>query len=335
MNLANLWRELEADWHAQSGFCSRRIPETGAWPVYLAVEKPSNHRSMLVVGSVPPGFRPPESRGLTVRAIEPTIGAIGTVTLAVVLRDGAFAGVFDTIVDDLRRSLVQCTREEAVMETVVRRVRLWQLFLEKQGDRGLGREGQLGLYGELWFLKHFLLGLLRPAAAVNAWTGPMGTHQDFQLGANAFEVKATTAKQHQRLQISSERQLDATGLEALFLIHLSLEARQGAGETLPEAVAAIRTACGDDSSSLADLSDRLIAAGYSDEHAANYKEVGFTEREHNVMVVSGSFPRITEAELRPGVGDVRYSVSVAECLHYATADAVLTNLLGGGTSGHR
>lgn len=334
MNLAPLWKELEADWRSISGYCSRRLPDRAPCPVYVGVEKPSNSRSLLVVGPVVPGFRLPESRGLAVRTIEPTIGSPGSVTLAVVLRDATFSEVFDSIVEDITERLTHCHSEEAAMETVVSRVRLWQLFLEKQGEPGLGRDGQLGLYGELWFLRHVLLSALRPATAVRAWTGPTGTNQDFQLGVIAFEIKATAAKQHQRLAIASERQLDSTGLDSLVLVHLSFDVRQGAGETLPSAIADLIKRLRADSTALADLSDRLLAAGYSHELAESYGGVGYTEREHHFMLVSGDFPRITESDLRRGIGDVRYSISVAECLHHVIPEGAVAELLTKVAHGH-
>jgi hypothetical protein len=206
--------------------------------------------------------------------------------------------------------------------------------LEKQGEPGLGRDGQLGLYGELWFLRYLILKALVPAAAIRAWTGPTGTNQDFQLGAIAFEIKATAAKQHQRLLIASERQLDSTGLESLVLVHLSFDARQGAGETLPVAINALRASLGTDSAALADFSDRLLAAGYSHEMAGSYSDIGYAEREHHFMLVDGDFPRITEADLRRGIGDLHYSISVAECLHHVIAEDAVAELVATAAHGH-
>jgi hypothetical protein len=322
MNLPQIWSELEADWKASSGFCSRRVPEPTACALYVGVEKPANSRALLAVGKVSPHFRLPESRGLVVRAVEPSVGGRDTVTLAVVLRDRTFADVFDVIVDDIVRRIGTCTSEAEAMEAVVERVLLWQLFLEKQEDRGLSREGQLGLYGELWFLREHLAPWIGWRRAVGSWTGPAGTNQDFQASRVAFEVKTSSAKQHQRLLISSERQLDTTGLDHLILVHLSVDARQGSGETLPAIVADIRRLAGGHSLALANLTDRLLQAGYADEMAPRYQHTGYTEREHHLMRVTGDFPRITETELRKGVGDVHYSISVSECLHHlVTVDA--------------
>jgi Putative PD-(D/E)XK family member, (DUF4420) len=113
------------------------------------------------------------------------------------------------------------------------------------------------------------------------------------------------------LRISSERQLDETGADALYLAHLSIDARQGGGETLPEAVEAIR-ALARGGNAEGPLEDRLGNAGYLDIHASRYT-TGYTLRRLSLYRVEEGFPRIVERDLADGVGDVRYSVAVTEC----------------------
>lgn len=315
----SIWKELEADGHASTGFCSRRIDAVTACALYMAVEKPANRHALLAVGRVSPQFKLPESRGLLVKKVEPSVGGPGTLTLAVVLRETTFADVFDVVMNDIVRRLETCESEAEAMEGIVERVLLWQAFLEKQGDRGLSREAQVGLYGELWFMRRYLAQFIRWPRAIGAWTGPSGSNQDFQVANVAFEVKTTTANQHQRLLVSSERQLDTTGLEHLFLVHLSLDARQGTGETLPDIVADIRRLASSHPLALANLTDRLLGIGYVAEMADRYRDTGYTEREHHLLRVAADFPRIVESDLRRGVGDVHYSISVAECLSHAVS----------------
>ncbi|MEQ1678566.1 MAG: PD-(D/E)XK motif protein, partial [Chitinophagaceae bacterium] len=67
---------------------------------------------------------------------------------------------------------------------------------------------------------------------LKAWTGPSKAIQDFQFGRWALEVKTTSGKNHQKIYVSSERQLDDSLIPAIFLYHLSLDIRNGNGETL-------------------------------------------------------------------------------------------------------
>lgn len=63
---------------------------------------------------------------------------------------------------------------------------------------------------------------------------PSNEIKDFQFGSWGLEVKTTSGNIHQKIHISNERQLDTSNITYLYLNHLSLELREGAGETLPK-----------------------------------------------------------------------------------------------------
>ncbi|NQE34791.1 hypothetical protein E5S67_02520 [Microcoleus sp. IPMA8] len=164
---------------------------------------------------------------------------------------------------------------------------------------------------------------------VKCWTGAKGTQQDFQFQHCAVEVKTTTAKQHQKLAISSERQLDDTGTGTLILLHLSLDARQERGESLPDMVASLRSLLENDPIAKEELEILLFEVGYLDIHIPYYEQIGYTPREVNYFKVEGDFPIIIEADLRNGVGDVRYTISVAECRRFSIPELDVISLICG------
>jgi len=120
----------------------------------------------------------------------------------------------------------------------------------------------------------------------------------------------------------------------LLLFHLSLDARQGGGETLPARVRLTRELVGADAVAAEELEQLLFEAGYLDCHTPTYEGLGYTVRESNFFEVRDQFPRIVEADLKKGVGDVRYSVSVAECKNYLLPQSRLHQLLGASAHGH-
>jgi hypothetical protein len=246
--------------------------------------------------------------------------------LELVLTDPRAADIFVALASDIAEAAAAKPDEVSAVAALVSRLARWQRFLEESGPEGLAPEQQRGLYAELWLLGRHLLDAVGLGPAVHAWAGPTHASHDFQLGACAIEVKGTAAKQHQVLRIVSERQLDDTGVDALFLFHLSLDARLGTGETLPAIVGDLRKALGTTPAAQT-FEDRLLDAGYLDIHERLYENPGYTIRESNFFEVTERFPRITERDLRPGVGDVRYSVAVAECKHFTVAlDEVLDAL---------
>ena len=131
------------------------------------------------------------------------------------------------------------------------------------------------------------------------------------------------ATQPQRLTINSERQLDRAGLQVLFLFHISLDVRAGAGESLPDVVERVRVSLHAEPGARDLFEDRLVQAGYLGTHAPRYADVGYVVRDVHLFRVTEHFPRIVEADLRAGVGDVRYSIGVSDCMPFLVEGPVL------------
>jgi hypothetical protein len=166
-----------------------------------------------------------------------------------------------------------------------------------------------GLFGELYVLKRLLDAGLPALSVVSAWTGPLHSHQDFQFPDTAIEVKTTSAKQPQSLPITSERELDPTGVGHLFLVHTSLDERRGGqGDTLISMADRVRADVGNDARATTLLDQLLLTAGLLTDHRSVYDEPHYSIRECRMFTVGDGFPCITERDLPPGVGDVRYLI---------------------------
>ena len=77
------------------------------------------------------------------------------------------------------------------------------------------------------------------------------------------------------------------------------------------------------------LDDLLVRAGYLRQQRDLYDEPRYTVRRQRFWHVAGDFPRITEADLRPGVGDCRYRISTAGLDQYLmTAEQVAAAVTG-------
>jgi hypothetical protein len=331
VSFGQVWEELErVTPPGESGRVKRRIKPEARCDLFVAITKPSNLRMMLMLveeDSLDGVQELPTAQGVEARIARP--GEDGAdAALELVLTDPRSADIFTALATDIADSVAAEPDEPAAVAALVGRLRRWQRFLEESGPEGLGPEAQRGLYAELWLLRHHLIGAIGPRAAVQGWTGPSRASHDFQLGGCALEVKGTAAKQHQVLRIMSERQLDETGVDALFLFHLSLDAHRDAGESLPALVDDLREFLRGTPAAPV-FEDRLFEAGFLDTHRHLYENPGYTVRESNFFRVAEGFPRIVEGDLLPGVGDVHYSVTVAECKHFlVNAETVIAELGG-------
>ena len=152
--------------------------------------------------------------------------------------------------------------------------------------------------------------------AVSAWTGPARTPQDFQWDGMAIEVKTVVHSEPQTFRIDGERQLDDFGLDALLLAHHRVFRHQGAGETLPELIDTLRTAIAAQEGPLDEFDDGLLATGYRDDDAGSYGSTGYSLKGTTYYRVQPGFPRLTEADLFPGIGSVVYTVTASACSRF-------------------
>jgi hypothetical protein len=230
------------------------------------------------------------------------------------LADPKFADMFYRLVEDIVEKVTAASTAEAGIQIFLDRFLSWQRFLQQLNPEGLSYTAQLGLYAELWFLRSYLFPLLDPLTGVTMWTGPTGANQDFQYAGVAVEVKCTSTKLPLRMRVQSERQLDPTGIQVLYLAAFTFDVREGSDKTLPDLINSLRTDIAQGGSALNVFEDRLYLAGYSDTHQGQYQHRGYAIREAHLFLVQGDFPRIIESDLKPGVGDVTYSVGMSDCL---------------------
>lgn len=324
MSLVQAWRELEEQPPGPTRLVIRRLD--GAFPcaVHAGLEWPERLRTVsfeVSTGAVPSRLTLPGARGFAAEIQRIAPGPGGRVRLLVRLTERHFGDVFTAFAEDVARHVAATQSEGEAVAIVASRLARWQRFFD-DASTGLSLERQIGLFGELLALRDHFLPWVGPSIAIGGWGGPHGKRQDFQFASTAVEVKATTTQQHQLLPIASERQLDSTGLRRLYLAHLSLDAREGGeGLSLPGIVKELRATLAADPSSLGIFDDALLAAGYLDAQSDRYEGTRYTHRSHHFFEVRDDFPRITETDLRSGVGAVKYSIAVTACAPFVSADA--------------
>jgi hypothetical protein len=333
MKMEKIWQILENDTSdISSGYLTRYILPEVEYDVYIAIEKPLNTRLLILRFKSTFLDRKtlyPSSRSFIVNRIALQQDNEECGTLQLVLTNPRHQDIFTTLVQDIVDALALVSEERAAISEFITRLKRWQTFLEKNDPEELSEIAQQGLYGELWFLRQVVFPNLEYVKGLRCWTGPKATQQDFQFSGCAVEVKTTSSKQHQTLSISSERQLDDTGIGTIVLLHLSLDVRQGQGETLPEIVASVRSLISNEAIAKDELENLLFEVGYLDSQTSRYENIGYIIRENNYFKVREDFPRIIESDLRNGIGDVRYTISVSECKRFAINELDVISLIGG------
>lgn len=327
--IKHLWTQLESNSSAIPGLFKLRYSDTSKCDAFLGVKFPEAYRMFILKAPLTIGkgfhFRY-EFKGLKFeKAYDPDDSS--HILLNLVLVEKQFSDVFDTLVSDLLLSIINETDIYVILKNYSNRLTKWQSLFEKFKQQGLTPEEQRGLFGELHFLRKFLQNCTDFRNVMKSWVGAQKQIRDFQFGRWSVEVKTTHGNNHQKIQISSERQLDIRNLDNLFLYHLSLDLRQQSGETLNQIVDTITKSLSTDFVALGQFNNKLIEGGYFENHRPLYAETGYFARHEVFYNVRDTFPRIEETDIRDGVGDVNYSIITSQCSQFVVSEVELFDKL--------
>ena len=328
--LLELWRGL-ADGQDVSGMDRRRLDTEAPVDMFACIFWPSRRLGLLIEGDGaqhPRTDRMPACRG--VRVMHQVIGKEDPRTiLRVILEDDSLLEIFAVLSVDLVNAVRAEQNTGAGLRRCIDRLSKWQVLFERVPADGLSKEAQRGLFGELAVLENFCLAELDKSEAVSSWTGPLGAHQDFKIGGTAVEVKTTLAKRHARISIANEKQLDERPHLVLLLVNLRLDESNAQGVALPTLVARLRSVLQTDTVAGRQFDDSLMLGGYLDIHAPLYERGRYRVAVQRYFHVHGDFPRLTEANLPPGVGDIRYTI-IADDLsrHEVTREQAVQLVMG-------
>lgn len=316
--IKEIWNILENNTSLVSGLFKQRYSDKSTCDVFLGIKHPENYRMLIIRTpfSVGKDFNfKYEFRGLRFDKVYDTDDT-SFLLLNLVLVDRQFKDIFDILISDIINDIIALTEIKVILKNYTNRLLKWQSLFEKYGQQGLSPEAQRGLFGELNLLRKYIQYHNDFLHVLHSWVGPANEIRDFQAGSWSLEVKTTHGNNHQKVHISSERQLDTSNLENLFLYHLSLEVRQQSGETLNQIVESVMELLKTDFGALNIFKSKLIEIGYYDIHRQLYENTGYYVREAHFYKVEKDFPRIEEKDIRNGIGDVKYSIVISQCSEY-------------------
>lgn len=328
--IEQLWEEIELELAGAApsgsggGMLTRLATPDSDQRLRVGVEWPSRTRVLLFSANaavLPPRASWPECRGLELVLDR---GNGETATLMVRLRDSRGRDVFTALAEDLAKRAVGGSEAEAA-HRVLSALARWQRFMAATG-RSLSDEARRGLWGELKILEDLIAPITGIEAAVNSWRGPAGAPQDFQLAGVAIEVKTRATRSPAVVRISSEQQLHNAPWQNLFLAHVAVDEQDGAGETLPQRIAVVRTAVA--GTAAAEIfEDGLIDVGWLEAEQEKHRARGFFLRELEFFRVVEGFPRLTPPVLPQGVGGLAYDLSLDAAEPYAVKADVIRDAL--------
>jgi hypothetical protein len=225
--------------------------------------------------------------------------------VAVALEREPLRDVFEVLAADLVEVVRTAATPAQAIATAVSRLEAWQAFL-RSGRRGLSREEQIGLLGELTILE-LLAKEIGYELAVEAWLGPMDGIHDFSRSGIGIEVKAV-AGAGSLVRISRLDQLDRRGLSSLLVARPRFQEGPD-GRTLLTAVRDVRETIDRSAPGVRlGFDDRLLRAGFIDVDRQVSAVPSFELKQIYGFEVREDFPRLTGLSVPAEVVDAAYSL---------------------------
>ena len=325
------WLAVESDPTFTNGIQYRRCDPVIPADVFAGVRKSTEatERFLAFGLAAPFQLRPEHSLGLNDLRLDlrPDPLNSGQQLLLLVLLDPALSDPFGLVCEDLLEQVAGITGQEPLLLAVFQRLETWKALFVGRSSEGLSRESRQGLFGELTFLQNLLEHGLSAANCVRCWSGPSGAVHDFQLQDQAVEIKTSAAANPQHFHISNERQLDEGTLANLYIGFFSLSVTPDHGQTLNQLIDGVTGLLSSSPAAQRQFRLRLYEVGYFPHQRQLYDQPGYQVQREEYFRVASGFPRLREADIPPGVGEVRYTVALAACRPFGVAAATVFDTL--------
>ena len=224
-----------------------------------------------------------------------------------ILESANFDSEFATLCADMCEEISLSSDAESALANQYAAYESWLDFYRRTNKFNL--EKARGLFGELKFMKDYLLPTRNAEAILDSWHGPLGGYHDFILeNARAVEIKTVNPSTADVL-ISSEHQLSFSGDLTLVVYRLLTLDADSKGETLNELIADVRKYFSDPENRR--FLNLLSSTGYKEDLRVS------SERRFEVQDIrffdgnSSGFPRLIESNLPIGIRKVSYRLSLA------------------------
>ena len=185
----------------------------------------------------------------------------------------------------------------------------WQKLLQYSSKEIMPFQRQKGLLGELLYLSD-CLRQMSADIAVEAWTGPDGSDQDFVFEAAWAEVKAI-ALSAATVKISSMQQLEQE-VPGYLVVYTLEKSTEGEGRiTLPAIAEEIRSSLHDNPVALDRFEMKLFKYGYRSQDVGEYNKNYFRYIEKREYLVNDSFPKLCRENVAQEITACTYEISLS------------------------
>ena len=218
--------------------------------------------------------------------------------------------IFESFCDSLLTAIADVKDSSVCVAKVLEHMKRWKDFLAGRKIRKLSDEEVQGLFAELQFLKTLISDYgIEEEAAIEAWEGGTGFHQDFIFKNTAVEIKSLSGKERGSVKISSEDQLEGVVETVLLKVYrLTANFDHFAALSLNEQVERLKGLMVSPAEGYEAFINKLAGYGYAP--LSEYDKLKFIVTDENTYEVKDDFPRIIRSALPGGILKVKYELEL-------------------------
>lgn len=201
------------------------------------------------------------------------------------------------------------------LNALISRYMTWQKLLQYENKGIMSFQRQKGLLGELLYLLSIIdeIGI---DLAIDSWTGPDGSDQDFQFSSNWVEIKSVSLAS-KVVPISSLEQLQQEKLGQLIIYTLeSTNITSDNSISLVNIVEILKDKLINNAIYWDRFCLKLYKYGYRENQEAEYYKNQFRFIEKREYVVDDSFPKLIRMNVAPEIVSCKYEISLSAIEKY-------------------
>jgi hypothetical protein len=202
------------------------------------------------------------------------------------------------------------------------RIADWQDMLSRPPIKTPTVSEMVGMWGELVFLRDFMIPRFGAEAAVDAWLGPISNAKDFEHNRHAFEIKTTRDRNPTEISISSYRQLDLEGNKSLHLVLIKILEDSDGGMNLLEVFETIDRSLVTHPIAQNKFRRLVTGSGWTNESLLlQPANIRFRVDNREFFAVSDTFvSRYTKQDIRSGTRTYGYEVFLSNCRPHSKSE---------------
>jgi len=206
------------------------------------------------------------------------------------------------------------SKEENTLNALIHRYMTWQKLLQYENKSVMSFQKQKGLLGELIYLSK-MIDDIGVEMAVDSWTGPDGSDQDYQLPSEWAEIKSVSLSS-ETVHISSLQQLQQE-MDGQLIVYILESTTAGDDRiSLVDVVNEIKTKLANNARYSDRFDLKLYKYGYRKSHENEYLENQFRFIEMREYVVNDVFPKLVGGNISSEIVSCKYELSLAAIEKY-------------------